>query len=176
MGSIADFINKFNGGTRVNRFEVSGNISAGGSGSTSFDKFHIRSASLPEAILGTIAVNWHGRTVNYPGERTYKPWNITVLDDTGSGLYKAFHDWHNSINNHVSNAYTNPTSFTANTASGWSVNQLDANGSGTIKTFTLTNCWPVGIGPLEFDMGKDNTIGAFQVTILFTHYTVGNMT
>ena len=178
MGNISDFINKFNGGTRVNRFEITGNIGASsGSTSTAFSKFHIRSASLPEAILGNIAVNWHGRTVNYPGDRAYKPWNITILDDTGSGakLYKAFHDWHITINDHASNTCTNVTSPKGNFASDWSVNQLDASGSDKIKTFTLSNCWPVGIGPLELDMGKDNTIGAFQVTILFSHYTVGNI-
>jgi hypothetical protein len=179
MGSITEFIGGFNGGTRVNRFNVTGNIGASsGGGTTPFSKFHIRSASLPEAILGNIAVNWHGRTVNYPGDRAYKPWNITILDDTGSGakLYKAFHDWHNTINDHTANTYTNIASPKANFAANWSVNQLDANGSGTIKTFTLSNCWPVGIGPLELDMGKDNTIGAFQATILFTHYNVGDIT
>lgn len=179
MGSISAFIGGFNGGTRVNRFEVTGSIGpSSGSGSTAFSKFHIRSASLPEAILGNIAVNWHGRTVNYPGDRAYKPWNITILDDTGSGakLYKAFHDWHNIINDHTANTYTNLASPRANFATNWSVKQLDANGETPIKTFTLSNCWPVGIGPLELDMGKDNTIGAFQVTVLFTHYTVGDIT
>lgn len=178
MGSISQFIGGFNGGTRVNRFEVTGKIGSKAGTSTDFSKFHIRSASLPEAILGNIAVNWHGRTVNYPGDRAYKPWNITILDDTGSGakLYKAFHDWHDNINSHVDNKYTNITTPSNSFAADWSVNQLDANGEKSIKTFTLSNCWPVGIGPLELDMGKDNTIGAFQVTVLFTHYNVGNIT
>jgi hypothetical protein len=178
MGSITEFIGGFNGGTRVNRFSVNGNIgSSNGGTATPFSRFHIRSASLPEAILGNIAVNWHGRTVNYPGDRAYKPWNITILDDTGSGakLYQAFHTWHNAINNHTANTYGNLNDPKANFAADWSVNQLDANGTGVIKTFTLSNCWPVGIGPLELDMGKDNTIGAFQVTVLFTHYIVGPM-
>lgn len=176
MGNISEFIGGFNGGTRVNRFKVTGAIGANGSG-VQFGPYHVRSASMPEAILGNISVNWHGRTVNYPGDRAYKPWNITILDDTGSGalLYKAFHDWHNVINNHDANTYTNLNSPKANFASNWTVEQLDANGQATIKSFSLKNCWPVGVGPLELDMGKDNTIGAFQVTMLFTHYTVGNI-
>jgi len=179
MGSIASFIGGFNGGTRVNRFSITGKIGPKSGGTqTDFSIYHVRSASLPDAILGNIAVNWHGRTVNYPGDRAYKPWNITILDDTGSGakLYKAFHDWHITINDHASNECKNLTSPRENFASDWSVNHLDASGDKSIKTFTLSNCWPVAIGPLELDMGKDNTIGAFQVTILFSHYTVVSIT
>jgi len=178
MGSISQFIGGFNGGTRVNRFEVSGKIgpSPGGLGSgIDFTKFHIRAASMPEAVLGNIAVNWHGRTVNYPGDRAYKPWNITIIDDhtkEKTSLYKAFHDWHQNINNHDSNKYTNLAKPSENFSSAWTVSQLDADGAAAIKSFTLNNCWPVGVGPLELDMGKDNTIAAFQVTILFTHYTL----
>jgi len=171
MGNISDFINKFNGGTRVNRFSVNGKIGVNGSG-TDFSNYHIRAASMPEAILGNISVNWHGRTVNYPGDRAYKPWNITILDDTGSGalLYKAFHDWHDTINNHETNKYEKIDSPKLNFATDWTVSQLDANGDKSIKKFILKNCWPLAVGPLELDMGKDNTIGAFQVTILFTHF------
>jgi hypothetical protein len=176
MGNISQFIGGFNGGTRVNRFNIVGNIGAKvNSTLTAFTEFHIRAASMPEAVLGNIAVNWHGRTVNYPGDRAYKPWNITILDDHAkdkTSLYKAFHDWHQTINNHDTNKHLNLNSPKDNFSNAWTVSQLDADGVGIIKSFTLNNCWPVGVGPLELDMGKDNTIGAFQVTILFTHYTL----
>jgi len=168
---ISDFIGGFNGGTRLNRFEVTGNIGAG-SGLSDFTPFHIRSATLPEAIVGEIPINYRGRTVNYPGDRTYKPWEITILDDTGEDtLYKAFHNWHNVINDHDSNESINidPGSHFA---TDWSVQQFDPNGSDVIREFSLKNCWPIGVGQLPLSMNEDNQLGAFSVTMLFSHYTV----
>ena len=168
---ISDFIGGFNGGTRLNRFEVTGSIGAE-SGLSDFTPFHIRSATLPEAIVGEIPINYRGRTVNYPGDRTYKPWEITILDDTGEDtLYKAFHNWHNVINDHDSNESINidPGSHFA---TDWSVQQFDPNGSDVIREFSLKNCWPIGVGQLPLSMNEDNQLGAFSVTMLFSHYTV----
>jgi hypothetical protein len=171
--SIDSFIKSFNGGTRTNRFRIVGNIGRQNAG-TQVTPFHIRTASLPEAILGNVPINYRGRTVNYPGDRAYKPWEITVLDDTGTSaglLYKAFHDWHNQINNHDSNQTVNTNSKT-HFATDWNVQQYDTNGANPIKEFILKNCWPIGIGQLPLSMNEDNQLGAFSVTMLFSHYTV----
>lgn len=213
--SITDFIAGFNGGTRPNRFKVTGTIGpstssnnsgnatspgsktvAGGQAAVSsgFTEFHVRTASLPEAVLGAIGVNWRGRTVAYPGDREYKPWQITVLDDTNSTvtasgsnsagknntstggvqIYKAFHDWHNNINNHETNIGNNvgKNAFAAD----WTVEQLATNSATTIKKFTLKNCWPIAIGALELDAGQDNKLSAFAVTMVYTHYKVDTIT
>jgi hypothetical protein len=169
--SIDSFIKSFNGGTRTNRFRIVGNIGRENAG-TQVSPFHIRTASLPEAILGNVPINYRGRTVNYPGDRTYKPWEITILDDTGAQtLYKAFHDWHNAINNHNSNQSVDidPGSHFA---TDWSVQQFNPNGADVIREFSLKNCWPIGVGQLPLSMNEDNQLGAFSVTILFSHYTV----
>ena len=193
--SIDSFIKSFNGGTRTNRFRVIGEIGRNNGTrrtavtsviplpprgkkkekkeeeSSRFTAFHVRTASLPEAILGNIPINYRGRTVNYPGDRMYKPWEITILDDTGTNsLYKAFHDWHNLINNHDTNEAikTDPGSHFA---SDWTVQQFDPNGAKVIREFFLKNCWPIGVGQLPLSMNEDNQLGAFSVTILFSHYT-----
>ena len=170
--SIDSFISNFKGGTRTNRFRIIGGIGRSGSTSSPMSAFHIRTASMPEAVLGKIPINYRGRTVNYPGDRVYLPWQITVLDESGNNnnLYKAFHTWHNAINNHTTNisASTNPkTHF----ATDWSVEQYDTNGSGIIKKFLLKNCWPIGVGQIPLSMNEDNQLAAFSVTMLFTHYT-----
>ena len=95
--SITDFINGFGGGHRINRFKVTGNIpTINGDGinlntstpnynspsfKTEITDFHVRAASLPTSQLGVIPVNFRGRTVNYPGDRIYQPWNIVIIDD-----------------------------------------------------------------------------------------------
>jgi hypothetical protein len=57
-------------------------------------------------------------------------------------------------------------------ATDWSVQQFNPNGADVIREFSLKNCWPIGVGQLPLSMNEDNQLGAFSVTILFSHYTV----
>jgi len=183
--SITDFINNFNGGTRLNRFKITGTVGprSGGQPVKLDDKqgaFHIRAAALPSSQVGAIPVNYRGRTVFYPGDRTYLPWNITILDEnnngtkTGTGLYQAFHKWHDDINKHTSNetipaSKDNPRNHFA--VDRWSIQQLDVNGGPIpLRSFGLYNVWPIAIGPIEMDMTKDNVIAEFAVTLIYSHF------
>jgi hypothetical protein len=177
--SINDFINGFKGGTRLNRFTVEGNVGTSASGASSvLTAFHIRSASLPEATVGPISINYRGRTVNYAGDRVYQPWQITVLDDHGGNvggtenLFKMFHDWHDKINSHGSNvtSETNPSKLWQ---SSWTIKQYEVNCNTPLpgRSFKLFNVWPIAIGPLVLDMGQDNTLASFAVTLVYSHYT-----
>jgi len=177
--SINDFINGFKGGTRLNRFTVEGSVGTNATGSGRLlTPFHIRSASLPEATVGPISINYRGRTVNYAGDRVYQPWQITVLDDHGGNangsenLFKMFHDWHDKINSHGSNltSETNPVNLWQRT---WTIKQYEVNCNTPLpgRSFKLFNVWPIAIGPLVLDMGQDNTLASFAVTLVYSHYT-----
>ena len=208
--SITDFINGFGGGHRINRFKVTGNIpTINGSGvnltatttnytsisqRTEITDFHVRAASLPTSQVGVIPINFRGRTVNYPGDRIYQPWNIVIIDDNKISdkstdkisLYRAFHEWHERINSHANNfstyevaGNTDPSQHFAGriNADGtlpknnpaWTIEQLDTNGANTIRKFELWNCWPVAVGPIELDMSQDNVLSTFAVTMVFSH-------
>jgi hypothetical protein len=189
--SITDFITQFGGGTRLNRFKITGKLGDITLGSSNTDLsqgggvYYVRSASVPGSQVGGIPINYRGRTVVYPGDRTYSPWNITVLDENpnssgGINLYKAFHNWSERINSHVNNTTTNPNDPSAhfsnrlngNVGSAWTVEQLDTNGTATIRKFFLHNCWPILVGPIELDMGADNTIATFGVTVIYSHFEI----
>jgi len=179
--SITDFINNFGGGTRTNRFRINGAIGRAGGSSTSFNPFHVRAATLPSAQVGAIPVNYRGRTVNYPGDRSYLPWQIVVLDENpnekrvpgGKTIYGAFHDWHESINSHAGNV-SSQTRPDRHFSSAWNIEQLDVNGRSTLRKFDLYNCWPIQVGPLDLNMDQDNTLGSFIVTVAYSHYIFAN--
>jgi len=181
--TISEFIAGFGGGTRQNRFKITGTIGSSSSTSsfTTFgsdnNSFLVRTATLPNSTLGGIPVNYRGRTVVYPGERVYSPWQITVLDDKPSSktkLFDAFHAWSNGINDHTANITNNnglnPKNHFA--TSNWTVDQLDTNGTTVIRQFTLKDCWPQTVGDLALDMGADNTLASFAVTIFYSHYDI----
>jgi hypothetical protein len=179
--SITDFITAFKGGTRQNRFVVTGTISSTSrAGSRITTPFHIRSASIPEAATTPIAVNYRGRSVAYSGDRTYLPWAITVLDDHsgnvdgGENLHKAFHDWQDVLNSHKTNISTmNGTDPTSLWQPNWTVSQYGTNCDTPLpgRIFTLYNVWPISVGPIDLDMSADNTLASFAVTLAYSHYT-----
>lgn len=185
--SITDFINNFKGGTRLNRFEVKGGIGKGRSSSDT-TPFHIRTASLPGAAVGPIAINYRGRSVAYSGDRAYKPWAITVIDDHSGvaggteNLYKKFHDWQNDLNSHATNtvnfASLSPGQQITNSlaslwAPSWQVIQYGINCDDALpgRTFTLYNVWPIEVGEIALDMSQDNVLASFAVSLAFSHYT-----
>lgn len=174
--SITNFISGFGGGTRPNRFKIIGNI-GGTVTQGKFTDFHVNSASLPSATVSPIGINYRGRTVLYPGDRSYQPWNIVVLDENpnqkrqgqNKTIYGAFHEWQESINNHEANT-TTQLDPSKHFSSVWNVIQYDTNGTTPIRRFDLYNCWPVAVGPIQLDMSQDNLLCYFPVTIVFSHY------
>lgn len=179
--SINDFIQNFKGGTRLNRFTVEGNVGPGTSTTNRLTPFHVRSASIPEATIGPVSVNYRGRTVTYSGDRVYQPWQITVLDDHAGGqsdpqnLFKMFHDWHDQINSHTGNITTFETGIDLSSlwSDVWTVKQYRLNCDSALygRAFKLFNVWPIGIGPLVLDMSQDNVLASFAVTLVYSHYT-----
>lgn len=160
--SISDFISNFGGGSRQNRFTVSGRV-------LNDATYHVRAATFPASTLGVINVNYRGRTVPYPGERVYAPWVITIYDDSdkANAIFEAFHAWSNGINNHESNL----SSVWPDTDDSLVVSQLAANSENITRSCKLQNAWPQSIGELQYDMSQDNTLLAFNVTIGYSHYS-----
>jgi hypothetical protein len=170
---ITDFIGGFYGGNRTNRFQVTGNF-AGLAQYGISTPYHIRATTLPSAKIGVIPISYRGRVANYPGDRTYDPWTVLVLDDVGGDgrqLYKGFHDWHNDINGHMDNL--SQIDGAVNFGTDITVEHLDVNGGSLLnRNFRLINAWPVEVGPIQLDIGQMDTLVTFQVTFVFTHYDV----
>lgn len=169
---ISSFINAFGGGYRPNRFEVVGNI--GNTNKTL--TFHIKTATMPPSTISTIMVPYRGRNFKMPGNRTYAPWQITVLDDNeaeGTALWGHFHTWSNTINDHLNNITNSQDLNFTNQLKIWNVYQLDINGKRT-KHIELRNCWPAEVGPITLNMDDNETLSSFTVTLEYSHYSIVN--
>jgi len=178
---LSSFKSAFSGGTRANRFLVSGSIGVGPVSTVLTARtFHIRSTFIPPITNITLELHGYGRKVHIPGDRQYAPWQISVYDDingsstSGSGtstvnsnLWRDFSIWHNKINNHVNNnsdAVTG-TSFTLYKQT-WQIQHLDLDGV-AIKTFTMNGCWPKTISAIDHNMTNRNFLNTFSVVMLY---------
>jgi hypothetical protein len=174
--NLTSFKGAFAGGTRANRFLVSGGIGiASGGGTTTImtsKPFHIRSTFIPPITNITLELHGYGRKVHIPGDRQYAPWQISVYDDidgsfgSNSNLWKEFSKWHNSINNHVTNnSAAQEPSFT-NYKQSWQIQHLDLDGE-PIKTFTMNGCWPKTVSAIDHNMTNRNFLNTFSVVMLY---------
>jgi hypothetical protein len=184
--NLDDFIENFGGGTRAHRYRISaGDIP--GTSETQLDRFHVRALEIPPSQVNPIRIPYRGRILKWAGDRLYFPWTIRILDDKGGNntdkidtLWRAFHNWSNSINDHKTNVHNTPgsqTGFDTWTAD-WSFEQVDGDSEGTdndgtvLKQINLFGCWPTTIGPISLDANSVDQLSEFTVTMEYQYYTV----
>jgi len=160
------------GGARPNLFEVMitwpSGITTGGVSNSTNDSFFIKMASLPGSTVANIPVPFRGRTLQLAGDRTFDPWSITVINDTGMKLRTQFEKWMNGMNTHVANTSNalNPTSY----KSDLHVTQLLKNGQPG-RVYNIFGAFPTAIGAIELDYGAENSIEEFSVEFNLDYWT-----
>ena len=169
--NIGQFVSNFYGGTRPNRFRISGTVpNAIGEG---FIETHCVSTSLPESNVGIIPIPFRGRIYKFPGDRSYNEWTVTILDDVGPNqTWQTFHDWSNRFNNHETNLADGDRTFGDAYCTDLQITHLDHASDIELKQIQLYSAWPVSVGPVTLDMGAANQLASFQVTIAYTYYKV----
>lgn len=178
--SIQTFINGFGGGLRPNRFKVEGTIPTATQSISVSEKltFLVRATTLPSSDLSLISVPYRGRDFKIPGNRTYLPWQMVVLDDKGGqqssdlSLWKRFHIWSNVINSHKGNLTSNTGNDSKNFKNyfkNFTVTQLDINGN-CEKQIELVDCWPSEVGPISLEMGDNENYSTFIVTLEYQYF------
>jgi len=158
---IAALANKFSqkGGTRPSLFRVSiGGINAEDT------ELLAQSTSLPPAELGIISLDWRGRQLKIPGDRTFADWTATFYNDDEMNIYKALVEWNNEINDFVSNEATFGKIYRP-----VEVAQLDRGGS-PITKYTLNSCFCSQVGEVSLDATSRDTISTFTATFAYTDY------
>jgi len=167
MASITNFISNFKGGTRRNRFLVSASWPSGVPNNLS--TYHILSATMPPSDLGRVSIPHRGRVIHYAGDRSYRDWDIAILDDTEKALWNSFQEWHKQINSHVSNIHSASSDAFRDLKTDWTIKHLDLNGS-ILKTMTLKGCFPALVGGIEFDMNSQ-IYNTFSVKLSYDYFT-----
>jgi hypothetical protein len=181
---ISDFKSGFLGGTRANRFNVVITWPSGVDPKPVTSIYHATAAKLPEAELGSISIPYRGRVAHYAGDRDYKPWTVTFIDDTGSNeSWTAFHKWANLLSSHVNNTVDDPTYGIAGNGNLCDItfNQLNNPSSGgdatttghaVFRKITLKHAWPSEVGQIGLDMGEGGSLVSFSVTFTYDYYQI----
>tara|TARA_Y100000389_G_scaffold126933_1_gene124275 strand:- start:936 stop:1460 length:525 start_codon:yes stop_codon:yes gene_type:complete len=174
MASIDDFkSNLRGGGARANQYRVI--MSTPGAIQTGLDatrtQYMVKATSLPGQTIPEVTVNFRGRQLFLAGDRTFETWTTTVINDTDFMVRNAMERWMNAINDLEENTgLTNVSDYTAQLV----VQQLDRDDR-ILKSYTLRNCWPTIIAPIELSYDTVSDIESFDVTWRYTSFSASSV-
>lgn len=171
MARISDFkAFMIGGGARANQFLVqlsfptfvSTGIVAGQEA-----QFLCKAAQLPASTVENVQIQYRGRPVNFAGERSFEPWNITVYNDTSFNIRNALEQWSNGVQSlTTTEGKVNPRDYQVDLQ----VSQLDRNGA-ILKTYKFVDAYPNLIGAIQLDYDAVNQIETFDVTFQYNYWT-----
>lgn len=158
---------KFSGGARPNKFRVLISFPNYAGGDTERTSFMVRAASMPASQFGEINVPFRGRQIPYPGDRTYEPWNVTVMNDTDFDVRDALVAWQNGINNAQSNSSDQPIdSWFADIV----VEQLGLQEGTILKRYRLVGAYPQSVGEIALSNETENEIETFETQFKYLYW------
>ena len=129
--------------------------------------FLIKATSLPSSTLENINVPYRGRPVNFSGERSFEPWNITVINDTDFSIRNAMEQWHNRI---VRYDATQGAVAWESYQTTLKVTQLDRNDQ-ALYAYEFVNAYPTSIGSIDLNYDQTAAVEEFDVTFTFDYFT-----
>lgn len=174
MTDISTFISNFDGGARPTLFEISFNMAqiitatAPAGGMNNF-KVYCKASSVPSSVLGAIPVNFMGRVVNIPGDRTYEDWTVTVINDEKMEYRRFFESWNKHFNGHATNRpATGAGKEHMDAISGTTAVVKQLKRDHTIaRVYTLQNLWCENVAAYDVSYDTPDTVSEFQVTFKY---------
>ena len=163
MANVNQFIGSLQGGgARPNQFRVT--FPALGS---DFE-FLCRSAQIPALTIGELTIPFRGRFVYVPGDRTYDPWAVTVMNDRSYAIRSTLEAWMNDLQDIGSSTVSN--AIGAEVYRQVTVEQLDRNDR-KIRTYTLYDAWPTTLDAIDLAFDTNDTLEEFTCTFRFNYMT-----
>ena len=168
MATISDFRAQLRqGGARSNQFKVTLTFPAAAAAGQAARaaSFLCNATSLPAVTIEDINLPYRGRPVHFAGERSFAPWNITVINDGDFLIRNAFERWSNYIANFdATNGTINPADYQVQLK----VEQLDRNDA-VLKSYEFFDAYPTDLGQIALAYDNPN-IETFDVTFQYNYY------
>jgi hypothetical protein len=133
-------------------------------------QFLVRASEIPQSTIGTISVPYFGRIVKYAGDRTFQPWQVTVINDEDFLIRNGLEEWSNRISGLQSNVRTAgpiPSTYKSQaviTQYGKSQNPL--------RQYTFNGLWPSEISTMTVDWNVTDQIQEFNCVFNYDYWTV----
>lgn len=131
--------------------------------------FLCSAASIPAARVDAIPVYYFGRPVYYPGERTFDPWAVTIMNDEDFKLRDFFESWSNQMNSLIGNVAqsSDPANYKVDDVT---VIQWGKDGT-LIRQYQFFGMFPVIVGDIQLSWDQGNRIETFDVRFAYDFWS-----
>lgn len=131
-------------------------------------EFFVNAAEIPSDSLGVIEVPYFGRRVKLPGDRTFQPWTVQIINDEDFAIRAALENWSNTMNDHRDNVRLRNKYL-----SDAEVIQMSKTGT-ELRTYKFRNIFPREVGAIPLNWGASDTIEEYPVTFEYDYWEVSN--
>ena len=161
------------GGARPNLFEVE--MATLPAGVTGWDadnfRYMCKAANLPAQNIGSIDVPFRGRTFKVAGDRTIDTWTVTVINDEGFALRKAFEQWSELIAKLDTNiGATSPDAYMVNAkvfqlgrGATPSSTSNGGNANSVLAEYEFVDIFPTSVSAIDLSYDSSDAIEEFTV-------------
>lgn len=133
-------------------------------------------ASLPSSDLSLVEVPYFGRRIKLAGEREYRDWVVTIMNDEDFNMRDLLESWSNMINTGITNiqdtASSSPTTYKSEATE---VLQYGKTGPGTdagiIRAYEFHGLFPLRISDIRLDWSQGNQIETYDVQFAYDFWT-----
>lgn len=134
--------------------------------------FAVQSASLPAMTVEMIPVFYKGRPINFPGDRTFQPWQIEVQNDEDFAVRAILEKWQNQMNTLISNAL-DPSIYPTGYKASAIVTQESQSGA-DIRAYRFEGIFPIQIDPITLQWGAQSQYETFGCTFAVDYWEPDN--
>jgi hypothetical protein len=155
-------------GARPNLFEVTLTFPefAGTGASTPFT-FMCKQASIPASSIGSVEVQYFGRTLKFAGNRpSFPDLSVTIINDEDFVIRTAFQKWLNGINSHAANLQSAPAALGLGYKRDARVTQFAKNGR-ALKSYNFIGVFPTELSDIALDWGSNDAIEEYTVNLSY---------
>jgi hypothetical protein len=160
------------GGARPNLFEVElTTLPSGISWDADNFRYMCKAAALPAQNMGVIDVPFRGRVFKVAGDRTIDTWTVTVINDEGFRLRKAFEDWAELIAKLDTNiGATDPNAYMVNAkvfqlgrGAVASSQNNQGNANAVLAEYEFIDIFPTNVAQIDLSYDTSDTVEEFTV-------------
>ena len=160
------------GGARPNLFEVElTTLPAGIAWDADNFRYMCKAAALPAQNIASIDVPFRGRTFKVAGDRTIDVWTVTIINDEGFALRRAFEAWSEQIAKLDNNlGATDPSAYMVNArvfqlGRGSVASSQDNSGSSNavLAEYEFVDIFPTNVSAIDLSYDSSDTIEEFTV-------------
>lgn len=183
IDGASGFISKLSKeGARAALFEVTCalkgvNVDTADGDGNSLLKYMCKGVQIPTNQVGIAQVNYFGRPVKYPGNRTFDDLTLTIINDEGYAVRNRIENWMDRINSIQTNKRHESMPGKNQYTSDLILDSLTKDGKvASGRSWIFRNCFPTSLDQVDLAWDTNDSIMEFTTTWSYDYWEHGNAT